>query len=643
MRPGPNEGARTTTEEPGYVSARFLTDFFSALSRRGVVATDLIGDLPIFVDAQGRVTRIVEWSHFADFLCRLEYEVEGAEGLEKLGELLCEMKPARAIQALAGFTASPFSLYRAASRWALRRAMPGVESSIEQVGQNDIVIRARVNDTLRTCPQLFHIATGGARALPRILGMPDAVVSSEIGEREAVFQITVPPSRTISARLRHFRQMLFSSGSVLRFLEDQQLELHAKHDALTRAHAELEKNEQRYREMTDAAVDVLCEINEDGQVSYVSAAVSDLLGYTPEQVTGSHFRLWIPNEYHANVTERFERLFTEPAGQSSIRERLTLHAAGGRRVPVELMARTYCLSDRSVETDRSAETGHPSENPPPPGPPAPYRMRGSEGTWRFVVTLRALQEQPSSARRKRAHSRGISDNEPVLASTPPAHLTQAVEDALVATGDGRHAGDWMDTRKLVDRAQFALQNHYTFSLRVDTRNAPAQIAGDEELLVACLRGLLGWGVAHLGVKTTPHAIAPSTPPQKLFLRIESELESEMAVRLSVGIDLPRVGSLEKVYGKRPQPDVGDLPSPLTTCLTEAQDAARALGGHLVTRTDTQARPPGPQNGEETSPFDVSIDPHAAEQTVEIPQPIRPAPANRWSQPLTQRRGRNRLS
>ena len=626
MSPGPNEGARTTTEEPGYVSARFLTDFFSALSRRGIAATDLIGDLPIFVDAQGRVTRIVEWDHFVDFLRRLEHQVEGAEGLERLGELICEMKPARALQALAGFTASPFSLYRAASQWALRRALPGIESSIEQVGQNDIVIRARVTDTLRSCPQLFHIATGGARALPRILGMPDAVVSPEIAEREAVFQITVPPSRTITARLRRFRQMLFSAGSVLRFLEDQQLELHAKHDALMRAHAELEKNEQRYREMTDAAVDVLCEIDEDGQVSYVSAAVSELLGYTPEQVTGSHFRLWIPNEYHAVVTERFERLFTESAGQSSIREPLTLHAAGGRRVPVELMARTYCLSDRSSEADRSSEDSTTSTGSATAG-----RIRGWEGAWRFVATLRALHEQPSDAKRERGHEGRIPDSQPILPSTQPAHqpahLTQAVEHALLASVDGRHASDWMDTRKLVDRAQFALQNQHAFSLRVDTRNAPAQIAGDEELLAACLRGLLGWGVARLGAKTTPHAFARSTPPQKLVLRIEAG--SETAVRFSVGIDWPRVGSLEKVYSKRPRPNVDNLPSPLTTCLTEAQDAVRALGGHLVTRNQTHTQPV-PQNGEETSPLDGIFDPNAAEQTVEIPQPIRPADAIRES-------------
>lgn len=628
MSPGPNDGVRTTTEEPGYVSARFLTDFFSALSRRGVDARSLIGDLPISVDAQGRVTRIVEWAHFVDFLRRLENQVEGADGLEKLGEMICEMKPARLLQSLAGLTASPFMLYRAASQWALRRALPGVQSSIEQISETDLVIRACVPETLRSCPQLFHIAIGGARALPRILGMPDAVVSPEIGEREAVFQITVPPSRTMTARVRRFRQMLFSAGSVMRFLEDQQLELHAKHDALMRAHAELEKSEQRHRELTDAAVDVLCEIDEDGQVSYVSAAISELLGYTPDQVTGSHFRLWIPTEYHAVVTERFERLFTESAGQSSIRERLTLHAAGGRRVPVEMMARTYCLSDRS------SEEGFPSNSSAlPAAEPATHRRtRGWEGAWRFVATLRALGDQPTSAQQEPQASRAFSDREPILPSsktTPPTHLAQAVEHALLDSADEIQQGDWIDTHKLIDRAQFALQNHDTFSLRVDTANGPAQIAGDEELLAACLRGLLAWGAARLGAKTAPHAFARSTPPQKLLLRIEKEPDD--AVRFSVGIDWPRVASLEKIYAKKPRASAGESPAALLACLTEAQDAARALGGHLVTRSGEAQPHAGPKNGEASSPtsplsplspLDAAIDPHATEQTMLIPQPSR---------------------
>jgi PAS domain S-box-containing protein len=395
-----------------------------------------------------------------------------------------------------------------------------------------------------------------------------------------------------------------------------------------RAHAELEKNEKRFREMNDAAVDVLCEIDEDGHVSYVSAAVYELLGYTPEQVIGSHFRLWIPRKYHAFVTERFEQLFAEPAGESSIRDRITLHAAGGQRMAVELMARTYCLSDRSSE-DPAESSALPERS----------QTRSREGAWRFVATLRPVRDQPEH----RAFGQLPSSTQPQTApplyhpddsfnaagpddadvfprdSVQPEHLTRAVEDSLFAAPDGLDASDWIETQKLVDRAQFALQSESSVTLRIDLRDAPAEIAGDEELLVACLRGLLGWGVARLGAKKTPHAVARSTPPQKLFLRVETAANSD--VRFSVGLDWPR-GPLEKTHERRPVGSTDEIPTSLTLCLTEAQDAALALGGHLKTRNEM---PPSisPRTNNEISPIELAFDSHATKQMVEIPQPGRP--------------------
>jgi len=46
----------------------------------------------------------------------------------------------------------------------------------------------------------------------------------------------------------------------------------------------------------DAVRDVLYELDEKGCLVYVSASVKELMGYTPEQVTGSHFSLWISGE-----------------------------------------------------------------------------------------------------------------------------------------------------------------------------------------------------------------------------------------------------------------------------------------------------------------------------------------------------------
>jgi hypothetical protein len=306
VRPDLIQETKATSEEFGLVSGRFLSDIFSSLARHDIPATQMLGDLPIPVDDNGCVTRPVEWADFVTFLKRLEHHMGGPSGLETCGERIGELEPARALRSLAGLSASPYSLYRAASRWALRRAIPGVETHIEKVQPNQLEIRVRIRDGLRPCPQLFHLATGGARALPRILGMRDAVVIADVREFEANYQITAPPSRTILSRVTRVFRTLLSASSVLQFLEAQQLELHAKHASLQTTNASLVASERRTQAITDTAVDVLCEIDARGRIEYVSASVEDLMGYSPEQVTGSHFNLWIPAADRDRAKKRFD-------------------------------------------------------------------------------------------------------------------------------------------------------------------------------------------------------------------------------------------------------------------------------------------------------------------------------------------------
>ena len=52
----------------------------------------------------------------------------------------------------------------------------------------------------------------------------EAVVAAEIGEREAHFRISLPPSATLGARIGRCFRTIFSAGSALRSLELQQLD-----------------------------------------------------------------------------------------------------------------------------------------------------------------------------------------------------------------------------------------------------------------------------------------------------------------------------------------------------------------------------------------------------------------------------------
>lgn len=333
------EAAGTTTD-PSRVSGRFLTDLFRVLDAKGLPSSKLLGDLPIALGEHGEVVGSVEWDHFVEFMRRLSRAVGGAAELERVATRLGPMKPARALSSLAGFAASPRTLYRAAAGWALRRAMPAVETKVTRTADGQIEIHAWIREGQRACPELFHFAVGGAQAMPKVIGLGEAVVVAEIHEREALYRITVPPSPNLFARLGRIVRTLFSAGDVLRFLESQQLELNAKNEQLRRANAALTLSEQRYRALVETAVDVLCEIDREGRVVYVSASVEQMIGYAPEQVTGSHYRLWTPQAWHDRVDEVIEALFDLPAGRAT-QEIVRLHSADGESVFAELTARTY--------------------------------------------------------------------------------------------------------------------------------------------------------------------------------------------------------------------------------------------------------------------------------------------------------------
>jgi len=560
----------------------------------------LLGDLPIPVDETGRVTRSVEWTDFAEFMKRFEHYVDGPEGLEACGERVTELKPARTLQSLVGFSASPYSLYRAASHWALCRAMPGLETSIEEVRPNQLEARIRIKDGLRPCPQLFHLGTGVVRALPRILGMRDAVVIAEVGDFEVRYQITVPPSRTLWARVSRVCQTIFSASSVLRFLEAQQLELHAKHQALQKTHAALAESERRYRAMTDTAVDVLCEINDQGQVEYVSPSVEEILGYSAEQVTGSHFSLWIPGHCRDDAKKRFDSFLSRPIEQAITRERLKLHTENGGTIIAELSLRSYRTPEGELrmvgilrdESDR------------------PVRRRGEE-TLHEADDLEALRSTVEDLRHsdsehpiKRSlaalltalESNSLDQTGRATGSMVAAtdRMTQIVESAMLHAPDPSLSFRWLETKKLIDMLHFEFRGKHNtagFELRIDASDAPPLVWGDDALFAVALGSLLEW------------AAESACGPAEISLRVQTlddPTDHDGIVVFSVSSptstsDSPAVDSVRA-------DDRAAFDARAKLALATAEDATCALGGSLVlpeestNRSVSRIRFPQPPRG-----------------------------------------------
>lgn len=574
---------------PGRVSSRLLSELWLALARHGIAAGELLGDLPIEVDEKGLVKAPVHWDHFNLFLQRLERHVGGPEGLERCGEWIGRGRTTHAFRGLMALATSPLSLYRAVAIWAAPRAMPGVVVDVIATSPNHLAIDVRVPDPLGPCTPVLHVATGIFRTLPRLLGLPDAVVESRVESHRGHYAITVPSSRTGFARLRRFLRSLLVPGSILRQLENRQLELNARHAALVRAHEAAIASEARMRALSDASLDMLCELDQTGRLVFVSASVRELMGYSPAQVTGSHYRLWIPSAHHALATARFEALRAAPIGTAIARKTIELHAAHGRRVVAEGSVRSY---------------------------------RGVEGEWRAVAIFRDVTPQEVRLERleeslislgarhgghplERSLARLVALLEGIESGPSPApadrmleatrRMTRIVEHALLGEHGGAERGQWIETSKLVDRLRDEPTDRAEGSaatLRIDVSRGPVEIFGPESLLETCFMGLVDWARERLRRESARGG------PSVLLLSIESLTGiagEERSVRITVAIDpaCAPVGTDAPVGASATASSAAvtaDGPNAASTAalggaeadlaLALAGDAARMLGGEL---------------------------------------------------------------
>ena len=121
-------------------------------------------------------------------------------------------------------------------------------------------------------------------------------------------------------------------------------EKRAKEQASARSHrlddlvrdktSALEYSERRYRAIFEASLDPLILLNEEGQIIEASASVSDLLGYTPDDVRGEHFLEFMPQEHSDEV----RKIWTRAVAGESVRFRFPLLHADGTEVLAEFSA-----------------------------------------------------------------------------------------------------------------------------------------------------------------------------------------------------------------------------------------------------------------------------------------------------------------
>lgn len=92
---------------------------------------------------------------------------------------------------------------------------------------------------------------------------------------------------------------------------------------------------ERLRLITETSQDVFCFFDLDGVFVYVSPAIVPVLGFTPEELVGAHFRSFFEPAEAASATELFVRV---AGGERIPPVEVTARGRDGQAVPLEVAA-----------------------------------------------------------------------------------------------------------------------------------------------------------------------------------------------------------------------------------------------------------------------------------------------------------------
>lgn len=281
---------------PTYVSARFWTGFLRMLALQRIDVDDLVGDLHLEGVDGTRRNVLIPWDAVAEIGERLERRLGGGHALEALGASIVTSRPMPALRRLAGWTASPSSLYRFGLRWLALHAPRECASRLEVLADGRLELHLVMPEGARSSGPLLRLLTGAARALPSLLDLPDAIVDARIGPHSARLRITPPGRGSLRSRMRRGLITLFGSQRAIEQLEHEQHLLRRHVDLLEHALAETTEREASLRKLVAASSELLLEVGEDGRIRAASDSAVQVTGYSPHQIAGSHLSLWFHRE-----------------------------------------------------------------------------------------------------------------------------------------------------------------------------------------------------------------------------------------------------------------------------------------------------------------------------------------------------------
>jgi signal transduction histidine kinase len=214
------------------VSCRAMADGMEVMRERGILGSELVEGLNVSAATLADRNGWIEWDELTIVMDRIADRLGGLEAYRDMIASFAEHPRTHHIRRFLGLALTPERTYHVVFSWLGPSIYPCHTTALRSLGPGKLEIVLEIDPKRRGSLPFLHGAVGTATTLPRLHGLPDALVESEITSHHARLVVQLPATVSLVGRARRWVQAVTDAPAVVEELIRQQNALQQRNDEL---------------------------------------------------------------------------------------------------------------------------------------------------------------------------------------------------------------------------------------------------------------------------------------------------------------------------------------------------------------------------------------------------------------------------
>ncbi|MET0592933.1 MAG: PAS domain S-box protein, partial [Polyangiaceae bacterium] len=280
----------------------------AALERLKVDLRPVLEGLPVSDYALRISGGRIDWDVWVTIVERIEQTLGGPDALERFAMLAAVAPEGHPFQRVAQLLSSPVALYKLNSKWGIPHQYRHMRSECDVIAPDRLRITMTIPPHYRGSTAIFHFGIGVLRAIPKLVGLPEAqIMSREVTPFGLVAIVKPPPARTLASYAARFARRIRGLESMIEQLGEQEIEIEEKSAQLERrlaqqevVEAALRVSEERWRALAENAPGIILLLSPDGAIQLANRA---LHGQEPIGLSGRRLAELVAPQHRDELEE----------------------------------------------------------------------------------------------------------------------------------------------------------------------------------------------------------------------------------------------------------------------------------------------------------------------------------------------------